>query len=304
MKTNALSFDPSIVGKKMYSLVWILLLLSAPGRIFARETVLTYRIGDCRVSILSEGGREAGSSLLTGGDAGSIGKYLPEGVFRLETQAFLLRMPEKNILVDAGEGKNLSENLESLGITSEQIHAVLLTHMHGDHIGGLLRNGEKAFPQAELYLSQAEYDYRMANERGENAQKVLEVYKDKLHLFVPGEVGEGTPDLLAGIRAVAAFGHTPGHTAYLVESLHAKLLIWGDVVHAAPVQIPHPEVSVTFDHNPSQAAATRKNILEYVRKNKIRIAGAHIVMPAMGDILQGKAGEAYEFKPFSVGDAL
>jgi glyoxylase-like metal-dependent hydrolase (beta-lactamase superfamily II) len=285
--------------KKSYYLLFVLLFLSASGQITAQETVITYATGDYKVSILSEGGKNANGSLLKGGTPEILDKYLPDGVFRLEIQAFLVRTPEKNILIDAGVGKNLSANLKSLNIADEQIHVILLTHMHGDHIGGLLRDGKKVFPQAELYLSQAEYDYWTDSERGADARKVLETYKDKLHLFVPGELGEEIPDLIAdvNIKPVAAYGHTPGHTAFLVESLDAKLLIWGDIAHAMPVQMPHPEISMSFDADPELSAVTRKKILEYVRKNKIRIAGAHIVFPAIGDISQGKNEGGYEFSP-------
>ncbi|MDR1454058.1 MAG: MBL fold metallo-hydrolase [Tannerella sp.] len=288
--------------KRNYLLLFVLLFFFASGRMIAQKTVITYATGDYQVSILSEGGQNANGSLLKGGTPEIIDHYLPDGVFRLEIQAFLVRTPEKNILIDAGVGKNLSDNLKSLHIADEQIHVILLTHMHGDHIGGLLREGKKVFPQAELYLSQAEYDYWMDSERGADARKVLEIYKDRLHLFVPGELGGEIPDLIANvhIKPVAAYGHTPGHTAFLVESLDAKLLIWGDIAHAMPVQMPHPEISMSFDVDPGQSAVTRKKILEYVRKNNIRIAGSHIVFPAIGDILPGENEGGYEFKPLCI----
>ncbi|MDR1341448.1 MAG: MBL fold metallo-hydrolase [Prevotellaceae bacterium] len=289
---------------KHFFIFLLFISISNWNRIAARETVLTYNIGDFQVSILSEGGQDAGSSMLAGATPEIIDKYLPEGVFRLEIQAFLVRTPDKNILIDAGTGQNLSGNLESLNIGGDMIHVILLTHMHGDHIGGLLKDGKKAFPQAELYLSQAEYDFWQASERGADARKVLEAYKDRLHLFVPGELGGEISDLLPGVKPVAAYGHTPGHTAFLVESLKTQLLIWGDVTHAIPVQMPHPEISMTFDNNREQAAATRKKILEYVQKNRIRIAGAHIVLPAIGDIRPGKAEGEYEFIPMCTCEAI
>jgi glyoxylase-like metal-dependent hydrolase (beta-lactamase superfamily II) len=290
--------------KKNCFLLFVLIFVLISNRLAAQETVLTYDIGSFQLSILSEGGRDANSSILVGATPEIINKYLPEGVFRLEIQAFLLRTPEKNILIDAGVGRNLSDNLKSLNISGDMIHIILLTHMHGDHIGGLLVDGKKAFPQAELYLSQAEYDFWQTNERGADARKVLEAYKDNLHLFVSGEPDKEIPDLVSGIKPVAAYGHTPGHTAFLVESLKTQLLIWGDVTHATPIQMPHPEISVTFDYNPQQAAQTRKKILEYVRKNKIQVAGAHIVMPAIGNIRPGKTEGGYEFIPLCTCEAI
>jgi glyoxylase-like metal-dependent hydrolase (beta-lactamase superfamily II) len=279
-------------------------LLLPAGRIDAQETVLTYEIGDCRVSILSDGGHDATPSLLKGATPEILDKYLPSGSFLLETQSFLLRFPDKTVLIDAGTGKNLSANLQSLKVTEEQVQVILLTHMHNDHIGGLLRDGKKAFPNAELYVAQAEYDYWTgANARGDNARRVLDTYKDRLHLFVPREPETETPDLIPGVKPVAAYGHTPGHTAFLLESAGRKLLVWGDVAHAMDVQMPRPEVALTFDVNPQQAVETRKKILEYVSKNKITISGAHIKLPAIGNVNTGK-DEGYAFTPLCTCEAI
>lgn len=287
---------------RYFLIICIMTIVAGQSRIYSQnvnssETVFTYETGDCRVSVLSDGGHDAEPSLLTGATPEILGKYLPNGSFRLEIQAFLIRFPDKNVLIDAGTGKNLSKNLQTLGVPEDRIQIILLTHAHGDHIGGLLRDGKKAFPQAELYISQAEYDYWLgAKERGNNVRKVFDAYKDKLHLFVPAEPENEIPDLIPGIKPVAAYGHTPGHTAFLLESAGKKLLIWGDIAHAMEVQMPRPEVALTFDSDPKQAIQTRKKILEYVSKNKITVAGAHIQLPATGNISTGKV-EGYEFVP-------
>jgi glyoxylase-like metal-dependent hydrolase (beta-lactamase superfamily II) len=291
--------------KKYLSLSLVSFLLSVPGhKAEAQETVLTYRIGDVQVSILSEGERQGDRALLVNITPGIVEKLLPKGVFPLQTQAFLVRTPDKNILIDAGFGKNLFENLRTLQVAEDQIGVILLTHLHGDHIGGLLRNGEKAFPKAELYLSQAEYDYWMgAKERGADARKALEAYSDRLHLFTPGDPDSKALDLFPGVTPIAAYGHTPGHTAYLITSAGERLLIWGDVAHAMEVQMPHPEVALTFDHDRDQAILTRKKILDYVCRHKIGIAGAHIQMPAIGNVTARKAGE-YTFTPRCTCEAI
>ncbi len=103
------------------------------------------------------------------------------------------------------------------------------------------------------------------------------------------------PCLLPGIYAIATYGHTPGHTSFLLESGKEKLLIWGDLAHAMAVQMPHPEISVTYDFDPRQAADIRKKMLEYVSKNNIPIAGMHIAYPAVGKI--SEKGSGYTFTP-------
>jgi glyoxylase-like metal-dependent hydrolase (beta-lactamase superfamily II) len=267
------------------------------GRIVAQSTVITYEVGDFLVSTLSEEGQEAQANLLVGTTPAMLEKYLPGGTFLLEIQAFLIRTPEHTVLVDAGVGKNLSRNLKSLEVAEEKVDIILLTHAHGDHIGGLLRDGKRVFTNAALYIAKAEYDYWMnEKERGDNARKVFETYRDNLHTFVPGEWAKAEA-LFPGIQAIATYGHTPGHTSFLIQSAEKQLLIWGDILHAAPVQFPCPEVSLSFDTDRREAEATRKKVLEYVAGSKIRVAGAHIPFPAIGTVSAGNGEERYTFTP-------
>jgi glyoxylase-like metal-dependent hydrolase (beta-lactamase superfamily II) len=273
------------------------------SRIAAQETVITYELGDFTVSTLSDGGQNAGSDMLVGATPEILKTYLPEGTFPLEIQSFLVRTPDRTVLIDAGVGTNLSRNLQSLEVAEDGVHVILLTHMHGDHIGGLLREGKKVFTKAELYVAKAEYDYWVnEKERGADARKVLEAYRDKLHVFVPGEP-ENPAALFPGFQAVAAYGHTPGHTSFLIESRKSRLLIWGDIVHSTPIQFPRPEVSLTVDYDRREAAETRKKIFEYVTKNRIRVAGAHIKFPAIGNVTAGKK-EGYEFTAVCTCEAI
>jgi glyoxylase-like metal-dependent hydrolase (beta-lactamase superfamily II) len=289
---------------KRFILPLTVLMFLLSSKTNAQETTLTYELGDCRISILSDGGHNAGINLLKGATPEIIDKYLPSKSFLLETQAFLIRCQNKNVLIDAGTGKKLSENLQTLKISEQEIHIILLTHMHNDHIGGLLRDGKRVFNHAELYVAQAEYDYWMgAKERGANARKVLDAYRDKLHLFVPAEPDNEISDLIPGIKPVAAYGHTPGHTAFLLESAGQKLLVWGDIAHAMDVQMPRPEVALTFDFDAEQAVTTRKKILEYVSKNKISVCGAHIKLPAIGNIKVGTS-EGYVFVSLCTCEAI
>jgi glyoxylase-like metal-dependent hydrolase (beta-lactamase superfamily II) len=269
--------------------------------------VYTRKVGDFEVSLLSEGQSGGSGSNLLGADEAAMKKYVPNGTYPTAVNAFLVRTPDRLVLVDAGFGRELFSNLKSLGAEPGRIDTVLLTHMHGDHIGGLLLGGKAAFPKASLYLARQERDYWADEEimrtfpedrRGgfKNAQKVLEVYGGAVRTFDPSDLSSGGVPLLPGIKAVAAFGHTPGHTLYMVESGGAKLLIWGDLTHAMSIQMPLPEVTMTYDVDPETAAASRLAVLEYVADRKIPIGGMHVPYPGIGTVAPAPDG-GYRFTP-------
>jgi glyoxylase-like metal-dependent hydrolase (beta-lactamase superfamily II) len=260
--------------------------------------IFKFTMGNFEIITLSEGQQKSGSSILIDATPEILKQYAPDGTFPSACNAFLVKTADKTILVDAGFGRNLFDNLKSQNVNAEEVDIILLTHMHGDHIGGLLRDGKVAFPNAQLYIAKAEHDYWMNldSRGGEQARNVIEAYKSKLHLFTPVDFANTSTELISGIQAIAAYGHTPGHTAYLLKSDNSQFLIWGDLTHAMAIQMPHPEISVTYDVNPDEAAITRKKVLEYVEKNKIPVGGMHIAFPAMGHI-KASTTKGYEFEP-------
>jgi glyoxylase-like metal-dependent hydrolase (beta-lactamase superfamily II) len=285
------------------------LLLSTGTRGIGAElpNTCTVKVGAFEVSLLSEGQSDGSGANLIGADEATMKKYAPGGTYPTAVNAFLLRAPDRFVLVDAGFGRELFTNLKKLGADPEQIDAVLLTHMHGDHIGGLLVDDKTAFPKAKVYLARQERDYWASEEimntfpedrRGgfQNAQKVLASYGDAVQTFEPGELGATSELLLPGIGAVAAFGHTPGHTLYMVESEGAKLLIWGDLTHAMAVQMPEPGVAMTYDVDPQMAVVSRLAVLKYVADEKIPVAGMHVPYPGIGTVAAASA-EGYTFTP-------
>lgn len=297
------------MGKIIPSLLFITVLFAGKSGAQETEKVISFQAGDAIISVLSEGQQKNNTANLIGATPGILEKYVPDGTYPSAINAFLIRLDDKAILIDAGFGRNLFDNIRSLKTPAEKVDIVLLTHMHGDHIGGLMKDGKTTFPNAQVYLPQPEYDYWTSdvemnkmpeNRRGSflQARSVIAAYKDKLHLFVPSEteaVGEAK-EIVPGIKAIAAYGHTPGHTGYLLESAGYRLLVWGDLTHAMAIQMPHPEVAITYDVDPEQAIAYRKKVLDYVAKNKIPVAGMHIAFPSVGDVKT--SGKGYSFTPF------
>jgi glyoxylase-like metal-dependent hydrolase (beta-lactamase superfamily II) len=268
----------------MYS---ILLGATAVSGLAAEEGIFSYRVGRFEVFMLVENQGQGRSSLLIGADAGAINRYLPGGTYQSETNTFLIRTGEKNILVDTGFGGALFDHLKTLGVDPAQVDAVLLTHMHGDHIGGLQKEGKPLFPRATVYLAQEERAFWAG---AANAVAALAPYGDKVVSFRPGELGAAIPELLPGITPIAAFGHTPGHTLFQVQSGDEKFLIWGDLMHVQGIQFPLPAVSVTYDTDPAAAAAIRTRVLEYAARNRIPIGGMHLVYPAIGTVTPEGSG--------------
>jgi glyoxylase-like metal-dependent hydrolase (beta-lactamase superfamily II) len=264
--------------------------------VFADENIFVWKIGGFEVWTLVENRRQGGvPANLIGADEAALARYFPDGKSMSETNTFLVKGGGKTVLIDTGFGTTLFDSMKTLGIAPNSIDAVLLSHMHGDHIGGLQKDGKALFPKAKVYLARQERDYWTKTNVNQGAVAALAPYGSKVETFLPGELGTKLKELLPGITPIAAFGHTPGHTLFMVESDGQKLLIWGDLMHAELIQFPRPDISISYDTDPVLAAASRKKVLEYVVANNIPIAGMHLLYPAIGTV--SKDGEAYKLTP-------
>jgi glyoxylase-like metal-dependent hydrolase (beta-lactamase superfamily II) len=263
--------------------LFLFLLITSGTAAQDRSEIHTRQIGTLSVSTLPESQGNGDAGILIGTTPAMLEKHLPDATYPIAVNAFLVRTPDRTILIDAGYGRQLFRHLTELNVAPEQIDVILLTHMHGDHIGGLLRDGKKAFPQAALYMSQAEHDYWTGGDNA--AQKaVIHAYRDRLHLFDAQEADDAPAELIPGVCGLAAYGHTPGHVAYLLRSGDGRLLVWGDLTHAMKIQMPCPDVAVTYDVDPARAVASRKKMLKYVSDNRITVAGMHIACPGIGNV--------------------
>ncbi|MCD8297658.1 MAG: MBL fold metallo-hydrolase [Prevotella sp.] len=187
---------------------------------------------------------------------------------------FLLQTEGKNILLDTGLGAPQSQlflKLNELGVTPEELGLIYITHLHPDHIGGLLKNGKVAFPNAEIYVNRVEAEAWLAmdSEQSKLAKTVLKAYEKHLHLFEAGDTLEG------GVQTIAAYGHTPGHTVLQKDSI----LIIADLIHGVALQLDHPEYCPTYDMDPEAATESRIRILKYARENNLTMYGMHLPNP-------------------------
>ncbi|HEU4620663.1 MAG TPA: MBL fold metallo-hydrolase [Burkholderiaceae bacterium] len=232
--------------------------------------------------------------------------YLKDPV-ETSVNAYLINTGSKLVLVDAGAAGlfgatlgNVMANLKAAGYQPEQIDEVYITHMHPDHVGGLMAGDKLAFPNAvvradrrdaEFWLSEANLNAASKDNKGffEGAMASLNPYI-KAGKFKPFD---GNTDLVPGIKAVASHGHTAGHTMYVVESQGQKLVLWGDLMHAAAVQFAEPSVTIQFDTDSKAAAVERKKAYADAAKHGYWVAASHLPFPGIGHIRADGKGYAW-----------
>jgi len=273
-------------------------------------------LGDFEVTALSDGTHAMDvNQLLDQAKASTVQQSLKAAdqtpSYEWSFNGFLVNTGSKLVLIDTGAGTSMGSDLGKLaarikaaGYTPEQIDEIYITHMHPDHIGGLVADGKAVFPNATVRAGKADADFWLskaqeekapaeAREFFEGAQKALDPYVKAGH-FKPIAADA---ELVPGIRSISLNGHTPGHTGYAVESKGQKLLVWGDTLHVQTVQFAHPEVSIKFDSDGANAEKVRERILADAAKNGYLVAGAHISFPGIGHIAAD--GKGYRWLPVS-----
>ena len=197
---------------------------------------------------------------------------LEEGI-PASVSAFLVKTGGNEILFDAANGapdSQLMPVLESLQTTADEVDYIFITHLHGDHIGGLLKEGEAVFSNAVVYINKTEHDAWMAMEgrQSEGLRNICSAYSERVKTFTLED------ELPCGIEAVEAYGHTPGHTAYRV----GDALIAGDVMHGTALQARYPEFSAGFDMDKEMSVKTRRAILKMAEEG-VKVYGMHFPAP-------------------------
>ncbi|CAH0339383.1 MBL fold metallo-hydrolase [Rhizobium sp. CECT 9324] len=231
--------------------------------------------------------------------------FLPADKFVNSFSPTLINTGSDVILFDTGFGEGgrangngrLLEGLTAAGYKREDVTIVVLTHLHGDHIGGLMEGGAPAFPNARYVTGQAEYDFWVdparAGTPAEGGHKgVLANVKplaDKMTFI--GDGGE----VVSGITGMAAFGHSPGHMIYSVESEGRQLVLTADTANHFVLSLQRPDWEVRFDMDKTAAAASRKKVFDMLATDKLAFLGYHMPFPAVGYV--EKVDQGYRFVP-------
>lgn len=271
-------------------------------------------LGDFEVTALFDGTLDLEpKKLLTNTTQAQVGKLLDRSFEKdavpTSVNGYLINTGSKLVLVDTGAGGlfgptlgNLQANLKAAGYQPEQVDDVLITHMHGDHVGGLVQDGKLVFPNATIHAGQEDADFWLNKANLEKASAEMKGFFQgamaSLNPYV--EAGKfkgmkGGTELAPGIKAVPAHGHTPGHNIYVIESKGQKLVLWGDLMHVAAVQFPQPQITISFDVDSKPAAVERKKAYADAAKGRYLVGSAHLPFPGLGHVRA--EGKGYVWVP-------
>jgi len=210
----------------------------------------------------------------------------PTDHITLSVDALLVKTGEQIVLIDTGVGGALQGSLKLAHVKPEAVTDILITHAHGDHVGGLVKNGQLAFPNAKIHMSAAEWPWLQGQEKMADLVKVI---TDHVETFEPGA------EVVPGITAIDLKGHTPGHVGYEIVSGKDRLLDFGDTAHSSIISLAKPTWHISFDTDQDEGEQNRVATLTQLAKSQETIFAPHFPFPGVGKI--ETQGDHFVWKP-------
>lgn len=273
-------------------------------------------LGDIEVTALSDGTFVAPmDEWLTNTTKAATQKALARSFLKspIETSVngYLINTGSKLVLIDTGAAKlfsptlgHLVDNLKAAGYQPEQVDEIYITHLHVDHVGGLVAEGKMVFPNAIVRADRRDADYWLSAANLEkapaDAKGFFQGAMASLNPYVAAgrfKPFDGDTELVPGIQAIAAPGHTPGHSIYKVSSQGQTLMLWGDLMHVAAVQFAAPAVTMQFDTDSKSAAVQRKRAYAEAASKGYLVGSAHLSFPGLGHLRA--EGKGYVWVPLN-----
>ncbi len=296
------------------SRVCLALLLILPCDAFAAKAEkLPYStppvmVGEFSVLPLLDGPNAIPLSFFRGASEDEMLKIAGTGNVPGAFNVFAVKKGRETYLVDTGAGKWMGDKggrllvcLEAVRITPVSVSKIFMTHLHGDHAGGLIKGGHPFFVNAQVYVAKPEYAYWTSEETMKNAPEAMRVQitrvrdalkilekAGKLQFFNPGD------QLAPGVTSVDLAGHTPGHAGFLLTSQGKKIFFVGDIVHSAILQMRRPDITIVYDVDQAKAKEVRLATLKKAAEDKIPIAGGHLPFPGIGTVTADGQGYTFE----------
>ncbi|OWW04460.1 MBL fold metallo-hydrolase [Rhizobium sp. R72] len=212
----------------------------------------------------------------------------PTDTITLSVDALLVKQPKRLILIDTGVGGALQQSLLQAGFKPEDVTDVLITHSHPDHMGGLVKGGNLAFPKATIRMSSPEWAFAQKNDQ---LAEVVKAIDGHVKTFKPGA------EVVSGITSVGLKGHTPGHVGYEMVSGKEKLFDIGDTVHSSIISLARPDWPLGFDNDAAVGEETRIKTLKKLATSKELIFAPHFPFPGVGHIQSD--GDHFKWVPAS-----
>jgi len=263
----------------------------------------TATVGSTRVRALQDGVQPAVSEALTNIEPARLKEALHAAgeadPASSPVNAYVFTLGGRVVLVDAGGGNalppyqgQLAAMLRGAGYAPEQVTDILITHMHADHVGGLLDGGAMQYPNATVHVHAQEAGFWLAPALPERAPAqfrplILAIQSALRPYTQAGRVrtfGYGA-EILPGVFAQDAGGHTPGHTVFLWKQEGAQALFWGDLIHVAGVQLARLDVGTRYDSSAPAAAQARQRWLAASAREGWTVFGAHMPYPGIGTVV-------------------
>lgn len=273
-----------------------------------------YKVGDITVTAINDGffarpleGFIRNAELPAVQSAMSAA-FLPTNAVPIPFNTLVVETGGKVVLLDTGNGNvgaptsgTWMANFRAAGYDPAKVDSVVISHFHGDHINGVrLRDGSAVFPNAEIQVPAPEWAFWMSDERMNAAPEAMRgAFQNVRRVFGPVAANvkrfEPGADVAAGVASMAAFGHSPGHTVFVVNSGNAKLTYMADVTNHPALFVRNPDWSAIFDMDADAARATRRRMLDMAASEKSRVHFYHAPFPSNGFI--AKDGNGFQLVP-------